>query len=285
LSGQQETSWGNAAGDISFYTSNGMKEPAILGGDFLYASGGGASSETDTTRRAIAYWNAGGISMIRYHMGMPVAGSTTANDSYNGTNGAMSTPASGLLTAAATEGTGENTAYKTRLDYIAYQVGVMKTGNVPVILALLHEAQPNGWFWWSKGSGAEYVALWKYAFTYLTATKGVTNIIWLMPFSSQDGVSASAAPYFPGKETVDLSGPDYTGTAANYTKFRGIVGATMPLALHESSSVDPNSWFPTASPWVLWNIWAGYEQAQLASLQTAYASTYTITRDKVPNLK
>jgi hypothetical protein len=161
----------------------------------------------------------------------------------------------------------------------------MKTANVPVILALLHEAQPNGWFWWSKGTGAQYVALWNYAFKYLTATKGVTNIIWLMPFSSQNGVTASAAPFFPGKDTVDLSGPDYTGSAANYTKFRGIVGATMPLALHESSSVDPNSWFLTASPWVLWNIWAGYEQAQLASLQTAYASSYTITRDKVPNLK
>jgi hypothetical protein len=36
---------------------------------------------------------------------------------------------------------------------------------------------------------------------------------------------------------------------------------------------------------VLWNVWAGYEQSRLAVLQTAYASPYTITRDKVPNLK
>jgi hypothetical protein len=106
-----------------------------------------------------------------------------------------------------------------------------------------------------------------------------------MPFSSQNGVTASAAPYYPGKDTVDVTGPDYTGTAANYTKFRGIAGNTIPLALHESDSVAPDTWFPTSSPWVLWNIWAGYEQSRLAALQTAYASTYTITRDKVPNLK
>jgi hypothetical protein len=161
----------------------------------------------------------------------------------------------------------------------------MKTANAPIILALLHEAQPNGWFWWSKGDGAAYVALWKYSFTYLTATKGLTNIIWLMPFSSQNGVTQSAAPFYPGKDTVDVSGPDYTGTAANYTKFRGILGATMPLTLHESGAVDPSSWFPTSSPWVLFNVWAGYQNSQLTTLKSAYSSTYTVTRDKVPNLK
>jgi hypothetical protein len=59
----------------------------------------------------------------------------------------------------------------------------------------------------------------------------------------------------------------------------------MPLALHESDAVDPNSWFPTAAPWVLFNVWAGYQTSQLTALQSAYASAYTVTRDKVPNLK
>src|SRR4051812_32837510 len=63
LSGQQETSWNNPANDITYYTSMIGKAPAILGGDYLYPSG--------TSSRAIAYWNAGGISVIRYHMGAP----------------------------------------------------------------------------------------------------------------------------------------------------------------------------------------------------------------------
>ena len=63
LSGQQETSWSNPANDVNWYNTNVGKYPAILGGDYLYPSG--------TTSRAQAYWNAGGITMIRYHMGAP----------------------------------------------------------------------------------------------------------------------------------------------------------------------------------------------------------------------
>jgi len=55
-------------------------------------------------------------------------------------------------------------------------------------LAIFHETQPNGWFWWSKGTGAELIALWKYTFNYLTVTKDLHNIIWLFPFS---GLKAS----------------------------------------------------------------------------------------------
>jgi hypothetical protein len=54
LSGQQETSWSNPAGDISWYASNGLKYPAILGGDFLYRDGDSCSAVTSTTTRAIA---------------------------------------------------------------------------------------------------------------------------------------------------------------------------------------------------------------------------------------
>ncbi len=63
LSGQQETSWSNPQADIDYYVSTVGKHPAILGGDYLYTNG--------TTSRAQAYWAAGGISMMRYHMGAP----------------------------------------------------------------------------------------------------------------------------------------------------------------------------------------------------------------------
>ena len=75
LSGQQETSWSNPAGDMSFYTSSIGKAPAILGGDFLY----GGPEPGHYTSRAQAYWAAGGISMIRYHMGAPPNSDSYAN--------------------------------------------------------------------------------------------------------------------------------------------------------------------------------------------------------------
>ncbi|MGA7124481.1 MAG: glycosyl hydrolase [Polyangiaceae bacterium] len=284
LSGQQETSWANPAGDISWYATNGLKDPAILGGDFLYRDGGDCATVTSTTTRAIAYWNAGGITMIRYHMGMPAAGLTCSQDCYTGTNCAESTPGTDTLDNAVTAGTAENTSLNAKLDYVAVQLKAMEAANVPVLFALFHEAQPNGWFWWSKGTGAQYVALWKYAFDYLTSTKGLTNIVWLMPYSGLSGVTAAIAPYFPGKGMVDISGPDYQDDTGTFAKVKAVVGTTMPIALHESNAVNPSGWFP-GSPFVLWNIWAGYQTMAAATVKAGYADPHTITRDLVPNLK
>jgi hypothetical protein len=284
LSGQQETSWSNPAGDISWYTTNGLKEPAILGGDLMYRDGASCTSVNQTTNRAIAYWKAGGISMIRYHMGMPAPGLTCAQDCYQGTNCAEATPTASMLDNAVTAGTAENASLLARLDYVAVQLKAMQDANVPVILALFHEIQPNGWFWWSKGTAAQFVALWKFAFNYLTATKGLTNIVWLMPYSGLSGVGAPIAPYFPGKGMVDISGPDYQNDSATFNKVKTVVGATLPIALHESGAVSPAAWFP-ASPFVMWNIWAGYQTKALAGVKTAFGDTHTITRDMVPNLQ
>jgi hypothetical protein len=285
ISGQQETSWSDPEGDISWYATNGLKTPAILGGDFLYPAGGSDTSVISGVTRAIAYWNAGGISMFRYHQGMPVAGTTYKNDCYTGTNCAESTPPAGLLTAAVTAGSPENAAFVNRLNYISFQINAMETANVPIILAIFHETQPNGWFWWSKGTGAELIALWKYTFNYLTVTKDLHNIIWLFPFSGLNGFSATQfAVYFPGKDEVDLSGPDYQGDSATYSKVKTVVG-TMPIPLHESSNFpNPSTLFPSSAPWVLFNTWAG-SQKNNSSIPTAFNSTFTVTRDEVPNLK
>jgi hypothetical protein len=281
LSGQQETSWSNPAGDISWYTSNGMKDPAILGGDFLYSDGGGPTSETSTTSRAIAYWKAGGITMIRYHMGMPPNA-----DSYQNS---MLTPIGSFYSDVVTAGTAENTSFNSKLDYMAYQIGVMKTNNVPVLLALFHETQPDGWFWWSKGTGAQFSALYQYAFKYLTVTKGLNNIVWLMPFSG----SPSFTDY-PGKAYVDIAGSDTYGTNQPFTSLysasRGVIGTTVPIPLHETGLIPtPSQMFPSAAPWVLFNVWAGYESDgshnTVANIQSVYASTYLITRDEVPSLQ
>lgn len=281
LSGQQETSWSNPAGDISWYTSNGMKYPAILGGDFLYSDGGGATSETSTTSRAINYWKAGGITMIRYHMGMPPNA-----DSYQNS---MLTPSGSFYSNVITAGTSENTSFNSKLDYMAYQIGVMKTNNVPVLLALFHETQPSGWFWWSKGTGAQFSALYQYAFKYLTQTKGLNNIVWLMPFSG----SPSSTDY-PGKTYIDIAGSDTYGTnqpfTSLYSSSRGVIGSTVPIPLHETGLIPtPSQMFPTAAPWVLFNIWAGYESDgthnTVANIKSVYSSSYLITRDQIPSLQ
>jgi beta-mannanase len=298
LSGQQEANWNANPTDIAWYTSNGLKFPAILGSDFLYRDSTSCTAVTSSTTRAIAYWNAGGITMFRYHMGMPGAGLTCTSDCYMGANCAEPTtaPTAAFFTDVVTSGTAENTSLNAKLDYVAAQISAMEAANVPIVLALFHETQPNGWFWWAEtASGPSFINLWKYAFNYLTVTKGLTNIVWLMPFSG----SPSAA-FYPGKAFVDIGGPDqYTDPAnlltftasGNYAPATAALGATMPITMHETgSALQPDSMFPNpTAPFILWNVWAGYETMTnyntVASMTAAYGSQYTITRDKIPDLK
>jgi Glycosyl hydrolase family 26 len=270
LSGQQETSWSNPANDISWYSSNGMKLPAVLGGDYLYPSG--------TTQRAIAYWQAGGITMIRYHMGAPPNA-----DSYENSMGSAN------IDNVLKEGTAENTSFKSKLDYAAKELQQLQAANAAVIWAPFHEVQPNGWFWWSKGTGAQFVSLWKYMFNYLTTTKGLNNLIWLTPFSGSPN-----SGYYPGKAYLDLSGPDTYGTnqpfTGLYSQAKGVIGSTVPIPLHETGMIpDPSKMFPTAAPWLLFNIWAGYQSDgqhnTTANIKTVYADSHTVTRDELPSLK
>ncbi|HYQ30307.1 MAG TPA: glycosyl hydrolase [Polyangiaceae bacterium] len=280
LSGQQETSWSNPADDISFYTGNSSigKAPAVLGGDFLY-TGTGTASQGTTTSRAQAYWAAGGISMIRYHMGAP----PNADSYENSMLGFTSTQCVNVITA----GSAENTSFVSKLNGIASNLQTLQTAGVPVLLALFHETQPSGWFWWSKCSGPQFIALYKYTYDYLVKTKGIHNLVRLMPFS---GSPDSA--YYPGKAFVDVTGGDTYATnppfSALYTATRNVGGSTIPLALHETGVVpQPSTMFPSTAPWLLWSIWAGYERSNntIANIISAYASPYTITRDEVPNLK
>ena len=302
LSGQQEANWNASPTDIAWYGSNIGKYPAILGSDFLYRGSASCSEVTPSTMRAIDYWNAGGIAIFRYHMGMPNAGTTCADDCYdNGANCAEPTvaPTAAFFTNVMTAGTPENASLNAKLDYVAVQIAAMEAANVPVLLAIYHETQANGWFWWAESdSGPTFVDLWTYTFDYLTKTKGLTNIVWLMPFSG----SPSSA-YYPGKALVDIGGPDeYTqpsnlltfNASSNYGPATTVFGGAMPIALHETgTAVQPSTMFPTTAPWVLFNVWATYENTAIsgfmfntvASMQAVYASSFTITRDEIPSLK
>jgi hypothetical protein len=268
LSGQQETSWNNPEGDVSFYVTNVGKYPAVLGGDYLYPNG--------TSTRAIAYWNAGGITMIRYHMGAPPNA-----DTYENSMGTAN------IANVLTNGTNEHASFISKLDYVAAELQKLEDANVAVLWAPFHEVQPNGWFWWSKGTSAQFIALWTTMYDYLTTTKGLNNLVWLMPFSGSPNGS-----WLPPKQSWDISGPDTYATGQPFTQMfattKNIVGSTVPIPLHETGVIpQPSQMFPSNAPWVLFSVWAGYQRDNnpLSAIQSAYASSYTITRDEVPNLK
>ena len=71
-------------------------------------------------------------------------------------------------------------------------------------------------------------------YDYLTTTKGLDNLVWLMPFSG----SPSAA-FYPGADYVDIAGPDTYETSqpftSIYTAAKNVVGTTIPIGARGSS--------------------------------------------------
>ncbi len=271
LSGQQETSWaGDPAADVEWVHDTTGEYPAILGGDYLYPSG--------TTDRAIAWANAGGITMIRYHMGAP-----PLEDTYENSQQAVANGISSVLTA----GTPEYASFLQKLDYAATELQRLEDADVPVLWAPFHEASGD-WFWWGMEDGAYVAQLWNFTYDYLTNTKGLDNLIWLFPFAG-----AINDVVYPGKATVDLAGPDtYDANQPFPSHFNNAVellGPSLPVPLHETGLVvDPNVMFnEQTAPWVLFNVWATYQNDgqhnTVEGIQTAYSSSFTINRDDLPS--
>ena len=150
-----------------------------------------------------------------------------------------------------------------------------------------HEAGGT-WFWWSKEGGAQYQRLWKFQFNYFVNVKGLHNLVWLWPANGSPNSS-----FYPGKSYVDIGGADtYVNDRGPLTSLfnstRSIVGATIPIALHENGAIpDPARLQSTATRWVTFCTWNGnwITGQDPGYLRTIFNSPYVVTRDEVPNLR
>ena len=161
--------------------------------------------------------------MFGYHMGI------------NG--GTYSTPTN--ITNVLTTGTAENASFNQDLDRIATYVQPLQTAGGVAILRLFHEAGDScTWFWWSMGTAAQWQEPFKYAWNYLTATKGLNNVLWLAPLCGTPD-----AAYNPGPQYIDFGGADTYVTAGDYEPLTSLFQKTetafpnMMVALHECGSI------------------------------------------------
>jgi hypothetical protein len=119
----------------------------------------------------------------------------------------------------------------------------LKTAGGVAILRLFHEAGVGcNWFWWTMGSSAQWQSLFKYAFQYLTATKGLNNVLWVAPLCGSPD-----AAFNPGTAYIDFGGADDYVAAGDYEPLTSLfqkAQATFPNmmgALHENGSIpDPD---------------------------------------------
>jgi mannan endo-1,4-beta-mannosidase len=78
---------------------------------------------------------------------------------------------------------------------------------VPILLRPLHENSGN-WFWWgTKNSDADYIALWRWIVTYLRDTRGLHNILYVY---NTDRISTKEQylARWPGDDYVDIASCD-----------------------------------------------------------------------------
>ena len=266
LAGQEENNDDDA---MNYISANTGKYPAIRAFDV---------NNSMAPTQCVAHEKNNGLCMFGYHMGI------VNGDCYH--SAITKTDINTLLT----EGSTYNQTFKTRLDNVARMVQTVQNADGVAIMRLFHEAGGT-WFWWSMEGGAQYVRVYKYAFNYLTVTKGLTNMIWLLPYDGSPDAS-----FYPGKSLVDIGGADtYAGDGnydpqnALYKKCVAVFGTSMPIALHECGPIpDPTQLMTTGTKWLFFNVWtAPYYQSpsnSVSHLQSVYTSSYVVTRDEMPAL-
>ncbi len=264
LSGQEENNDDNGMNTVFAATG---KYPAIRAFDV---------NNSKAPQQCVDHWNKGGLCMFGFHMGI------------NGQKYDATVNIANVLKS----GTAENSSFNQDLDRVAsYMQPVQDAGGVAIV-RLFHEAG-NGcaWFWWSKGTSAQWQDLFRYAFTYLTATKGLKNTIWIAPLCG----SPSNA-YNPGPKYIDLGGADNYAKMGDFGPMNSIFKATesafpnLMVALHENGPIpDPDQLKSTGTKWLFFNTWCDpYPSPQwnpVDHLKAVYQSDYVITRDELPSFK
>jgi Glycosyl hydrolase family 26 len=263
LSGQEED---NSDDGMNTVVAASGKYPAIRSFDV---------NNSMAPTQCVQHWQQrGGLCMFGYHMGI------------NGGTYATKTDINNVLTA----GTAENKSFNADLDRYAQYVKPLQDAGGVALVRLFHEAGKGcSWFWWSMGTSDQYKSLYKYAFNYLTATKGLNNLIWIVP------MCGSPDPAFdPGKQYSDLGGADtyVTDTGPLTSIFNQTVSSFpgRPAVLHECGKIpDPAQLKSSNTKWLLFNLWSNpFFHADHNSadwIKQVYTSDYVITADELPSFK
>ena len=253
--------------DVKYIYTRTGKYPALVGLDFLFASGPNASSSwnMEYTDKAISLaknlWKAGGIPAFTWHWKDPL----DKKDAFyiqSAANGGEYTDFdfSTGFKPGTTEWNTESAAYKgivADIDHIAdYFLELQKDG-IAGIFRPLHEAGGK-WFWWSINSGDQFAALYRLVFDRMVKVKGVKNMIWVF---NPEG--STVTTWDPGSEYYDVlsidiynSANDHSSNASAFDKFKNASNATKIIALSENGPIpDVNNMHTDEAVWSWWMPW------------------------------
>jgi len=253
--------------DVKYIYTRTGKYPALVGLDFLFATGPNASQgwNMEYTDKAISIakglWKAGGIPAFTWHWKDPLDKKDAFYiQSAAGTNEYTDFDFSTGFKSGTTEWNTESAAYKgivADIDHIAdYFLELQKEG-VAGIFRPLHEAGGK-WFWWSINSGEQFAALYRLVFDRMVKVKGVKNMIWVF---NPEGSTVTS--WDPGSEYYDVlsidiynSANDHSSNASAFDKFKSASNGTKILALSENGPIpDVNNMHTDEAVWSWWMPW------------------------------
>ena len=271
ISGQQESTWmgsDNYEFDISKRASG--KYPALRGLDYMSDDFSGCN------RRAVSWYQQGGIVTICWHCGSDFSGSHTES---------MNTDLN--WDKALTPGTNEYNNLIAGMDKGAQALQELQKAGVPVIWRPFHEFDGK-WFWWGKGGADNFKKLWRIMYDRYTNYWGLDNLIWNLGYCGDVN-----SGWYPGDEYVDIIGSDTYVNHTNslvqqYNKTAQV--AKKPVCLHENGPIpDPEKMRADGAKWLWFMTWhtSFIDSNQFNTtdyIKRIYNSDYMLTLDELPDI-
>lgn len=254
---------------ISFQEHTG-KLPALVGFDFLFATGVKASDSWYQSYTQMALdaakdlWSQGGIPAFTWHWKDPSdqidafytkSGNDKEYTEFDFTKG-FADPA---CTANCTWNK-ESETYKqlvSDIDEIADMFLGLQEAGVAAIFRPLHEASGK-WFWWGTKGGAAFQALYNLVYDEMVGVKGVKNLVWVWnpEYTSDKDWNPGATKY----DVISLDIYEAWDYTTKYTKAHAELttnyGTDKILAVSENGSIPDMSAMKAGNTvWSWWMPW------------------------------
>lgn len=254
---------------ISFQEHTG-KLPALVGFDFLFATGVKASDSWYQSYTQMALdaakdlWKQGGIPAFTWHWKDPSdqidafytkSGNDKEYTEFDFTKG-FADPA---CTANCTWNK-ESETYKqlvSDIDEIADMFLGLQEAGVAAIFRPLHEASGK-WFWWGTKGGAAFQALYNLVYDEMVGVKGVKNLVWVWnpEYTSDKDWNPGATKY----DVISLDIYEAWDYTTKYTKAHAELttnyGTDKILAVSENGSIPDMSAMKAGNTvWSWWMPW------------------------------
>ena len=273
ISGQQESTWVDGEQyEFDYIYENTGKYPAIRGLDYMNDDFDGVN------RRAVEWYEKGGIVSICWHCGSDFSGSW---------NECKETDIADW-NKALTEGTDAYNALIEGMDKGAKALKELQEKGIPVLWRPFHELDGD-WFWWSRGGAENFKKLWILMYDRYTNYWGLDNLIWVLGFSHKNEMYKD---FYPGKEYVDIAGADSYEPGAHGELFKAVkkvVKNEKPVCFHECGEIPMVDAIKSEkAEWVWFLAWHTeylVNNNTLENLKEIYNNEYVITLDELPDLK